>query len=89
MIGKLRQQGGAIVLTVPTAIITKMGWQAGNSLHINMQGDAVVLTPTKRQARGRKTLSELLDGIDPVEIHALNKEVEAITNSAAVGKEEW
>lgn len=89
MLGRLRQQGGAMVLTVPNAIIAQMGWQVGNTLNIEIQGDNVVLSPVKRQARGRKSLSELLDGIDKQEIEALNA---SISESAALppqGKEIW
>lgn len=89
MLGKLRQQGGAMVLTVPNAIIVKMGWQVGNTLNIETQGDNVVLSPVKRQARGRKSLSELLNGIDSQEIAELNATISDSTNLPPQGKEVW
>lgn len=89
MLGRLRQQGGAMVLTVPNAIATQMGWQVGNELDIQMQGESVVLTSVKRQPKGRKNLQQLLDGIIEQEIAELNAEVEGFANSAPQGKEVW
>ena len=85
----LRQQGGAAVLTVPIAILQQMGWQIGNKVNLETQGESVVITPIKRQARGRKTVAELLVGIDSQEIATLNANVSEFTQSEAVGKEVW
>lgn len=82
----LRQQGGAAVLTVPMAILQQMGWQIGNKINLEAEGEKVVLTPIKRQARGRKTVAELLAGIDSQEIQQLNAD---IADLAPVGKEVW
>ena len=89
MLGRLRQQGGAMVLTVPNAIATQMGWQVGNELDIQMQGESVVLTSVKRQPKGRKNLKQLLDGIVEQEITELNAEVEDFADSPSQGKEVW
>ena len=89
MLGRLRQQGGAMVLTVPNAIATQMGWQVGNELDIQMQGESVVLTSVKRQPKGRKNLKQLLDGIVEQEITELNAQVEDFADSPPQGKEVW
>lgn len=89
MLGKLRQQGGAMVLTVPNAIITQMGWQVGHTLNIKTQGDSVVLSPTKRQPKGRKRISELLEGINKQEIAELNEMIADSVNLIPKGKEVW
>lgn len=85
----LRQQGGAAILTVPMAILQQMGWQIGNKINLQTEGEKVVLTPVKRQAKGRKTIAELLNGIDSKEIAALNADVAEITHSAPTGREVW
>lgn len=85
----LRQQGGAAVLTVPIAILQQMGWKIGNKVNLVAQGESVVITPVKRRARGRKTVAELLAGIDSQEIATLNANVSEFTQSEAVGKEVW
>lgn len=89
MLSRLRQQGGAMILTVPNAIVAQMGWRVGNSLNLEMQGDNVVLTPVKRPARGRKNLEQLLAGIDSQEIVELNMSVADMVNSSPQGKEVW
>lgn len=85
----LRQQGGAAVLTVPMAILQKMGWEIGNKINLEPQGEQVVLTPVKRKARGRKSIAELLTAIDSKEIANLNTSISELTSSKAVGKEVW
>lgn len=89
MLGRLRQQGGAMVLTVPNAIATQMGWQVGNELDIQMQGESVILKSVKRQPKGRKSLQQLLDGISHQEIAELNATVSDFTESTPQGKEVW
>lgn len=89
MLGRLRQQGGAMVLTVPNAIATQMGWQVGNELDIQMQGESVILKSVKRQPKGRKSLQQLLDGIESQEIAELNATISDFTESNPQGKEVW
>lgn len=88
MIGRLRQQGGAIILTVPNTIATQMGWEAGHTLNIEKQGDQVVLSSVTRQPRGRKTVAQLLEGIDSGEVAALNTEMIEIEGEPK-GNEVW
>lgn len=88
MLTTLRQQGGAAILTVPMSILQQIGWQIGNKIQLEMQGDSVLLTPEKRKPRGRKNLTELLNGIDSEEIAQLNAEVVAF-QSEPTGKEVW
>lgn len=83
----LRQQGGAAVLTVPTTILQKMGWQIGHKIQLATDGEKVILTPLKRTARGRKTVAELLSGIDSQEVRELNASVAEFAESLSVGKE--
>ncbi|QIM66705.1 antitoxin [Mannheimia granulomatis] len=78
-----------MILTVPNAIIAQMGWQVGNTLNIEAQGDNVILSPVKRQARGRKSLAELLDGIDSQEIAELNASIAESVALSPQGKEVW
>ncbi|MFZ7186597.1 antitoxin [Avibacterium avium] len=89
MQGRLRQQGGAIILTVPNSIALQMGWQAGNVLNIETKNETVVLSSAKRQPKGRKNLAQLLEGIDSQEIEALNADVAEVMESPAQGKEVW
>lgn len=89
MQGRLRQQGGAVILTVPNAIIAQMGWKAGNILTIETQGEQVILKSSSRKPRGRKSIAELLGGIDSQEIAQLNQDVASIQFDEAKGNEVW
>lgn len=89
MLSTLRQQGGATVLTVPNALMNQLGWQVGYKVDLEMRGDCLLLKPTKRLARGRKTVSQLLADIDSDEIVELNSTVSDMTSSMPVGNEVW
>lgn len=69
---KLRQQGGAVVVTIPGEIASVMGWTAGTTLIVSANGNTVSMTPAKRVARGRRSVTEILDGIDENEIANFN-----------------
>lgn len=89
MLGRLRQQGGAMILTVPNVIATQMGWRVGYELDIQMQGEKVILQAVKRPSKGRKNLQQLLEGIDSQEIAELNDSVADFVESSPQGKEVW
>lgn len=61
---KLRQQGGAVVFSIPSGIAAKAGWSKGTLLDVTADGQAVRIKPSGRVARGRKTMAQLLEGID-------------------------
>ncbi|QCJ69605.1 antitoxin [Providencia heimbachae] len=81
---KLRQQGGAVVLTIPSDIASMAGWVVGMKLDIDAVGESVCIKPAKRIARGRKSITELLSGIDKNEIQSLNNQLD---NSDPIGDE--
>ncbi|WP_456310071.1 AbrB/MazE/SpoVT family DNA-binding domain-containing protein [Serratia proteamaculans] len=84
---KLRQQGGAVVLTIPSDIAAKAGWSVGILLDVTADGEAVSIKPSGRVARGRKTLAQLLEGIDEGEIRQFNEEINDGINDDPQGKE--
>ncbi|HEC9485870.1 TPA: antitoxin [Salmonella enterica subsp. enterica serovar Orientalis] len=70
---RLRRQGGAVVVTIPGDIAALMGWGVGSLLDVEASGDSINIRPARRTARGRKTLAELLEGIDPKEMAEFNE----------------
>lgn len=84
---KLRQQGGAVVLTIPSDIAAQAGWSVGTVLDVIAEGDGVSIRPSGRIARGRKTLAQLLSGIDEVEIRQFNDEISDGVDEAPQGRE--
>ncbi|CAH0306142.1 antitoxin [Erwinia aphidicola] len=84
---RLRQQGGAVVLTIPSDIAAKAGWSVGTLLDVTADGEAVSIKPSGRMARGSKTLSQLLQGIDEEEIRQFNQDVSDGLNDEPQGRE--
>lgn len=84
---RLRQQGGAVVLTIPSDIAAKAGWSVGTLLDVTSDGEAVSIKPSGRMARGSKTLSQLLQGIDEEEIRKFNQGVSDGLNDEPQGRE--
>ncbi|POU03858.1 MULTISPECIES: antitoxin [Enterobacteriaceae] len=85
---KLRQQGGAVVVTIPGEIATAMGWTAGTTLIVSTNGNSVSMTPAKRVARGRRSVTEILQGIDSQEIASFNTDLADELADKPQGKEE-
>ncbi|MCW7548648.1 antitoxin [Photorhabdus sp. APURE] len=67
----LRQQGGAV----------------GIKLNVKALGDRINIKPAGRIARGRESLTELLQGIDETEVRAFNEATVDALNSHSVGNE--
>lgn len=84
---KLRQQGGAVVLTIPGDIAAKAGWSVGIALDVTATSEGVNITPVARVPRGRKTLSQLLAGIDHDEICDYNDKILNGLNDTPMGRE--
>lgn len=84
---RLRQQGGAVVITIPSDIAALMGWSVGSQLDVEASGNAISIKPAQRVARGRKTLAELLEGIDPHEMAELNEMMSDELAATPKGKE--
>ncbi|HAT1685335.1 TPA: antitoxin [Klebsiella oxytoca] len=84
---RLRQQGGAVVVTIPSDIAALMGWSVGSQLDVEASGNSINIRPAKRIARGRKTLAELLEGIDPKEMAEFNEMTRDDLASSPKGRE--
>ncbi len=84
---KLRQQGGAVVLTIPSDIAARAGWRVGTVLDVTADGEAVSIRPSGRVARGRRTMAQLLAGIDENEIRVFNDALSDEMNDTPQGRE--
>ncbi|ECA8972907.1 AbrB/MazE/SpoVT family DNA-binding domain-containing protein [Salmonella enterica subsp. enterica serovar Omuna] len=85
---KLRQQGGAMIVTIPRELATGLGWAVGAELAVEKKGDGVSLTATKRKPRGQLTVAQLLAQIDEKEIAELNSAVDGWADGQR-GNEAW
>jgi antitoxin ChpS len=84
---RLRQQGGAVVLTIPSEIAARAGWTVGIELDVTAEGESVNIVPVTRVPRGRRTVAQLLAGIDQQEIQQYNEEAADGLNDAPQGRE--
>lgn len=75
------------VVTAPAGIAAKAGWSVGTLLDVTTDGEAVSMKPSGRMARGSKTLSQLLQGIDEEEIRQFNQDVSDGLNDEPQGRE--
>lgn len=69
---KLCQQDGMFMLTLPDDIVAQAGWRVGMKLDVTAIDDAVNIKPVCRVPRGRKTVAQLLAGIDQEDISRLS-----------------
>ncbi|PWC10956.1 AbrB/MazE/SpoVT family DNA-binding domain-containing protein [Brenneria corticis] len=86
---KIRQQGGALIVTIPRDYGNELGWEVGTEITIERHGEGINLQPAKRQPRGKFTVEELLTQIDSEEIAAFNQDIKAFTDAVPAGKEYW
>ncbi|SFO12367.1 antitoxin ChpS [Candidatus Pantoea varia] len=56
---RLRQQGGAVVLTIPSEIAARAGWTVGIELNVTAEGESVNIVPVTRVPRGHRTVAQL------------------------------
>ena len=84
---RLRQQDEAVVLTIPSEIAARAGWTMGIELNVTAVGESVNIVPVARVPRGRRTVAQLLEGIDQQEIQDYNEEIADGLNIAPHGRE--
>lgn len=85
---KVRQQGGARIVTLPRALLSQLGADTGTTLSFTVQDGALIARPVSeapRGARRRYTLAELLAGSE--ETAALNEAMAPAREGAPVGRE--
>lgn len=85
---KVRRQGGARIVTLPAALLARIGADAGSSLALDVKGGAIVARPVADAPpaqRRRYTLSELLVGAD--QLPDLYRGVEGALDGDPVGNE--
>lgn len=86
---KVRQQGGAMIVTIPRDYAAAAGWAVGTEIAVKCRGEELSFSPVKRTPRGAFTVAELLGQIDKTEISALNEDVKEFTGTTPAGKEYW
>ena len=64
---KIRRQGGAMVFSIPPALLKMLGAEVGTELTLAVDNGSLVATP--KIQKKRYTLAELLEGADEMAEH--------------------
>jgi len=83
----IRKQGGASVITIPPDVLRTLHIGVGATLSIEFVEGAVTLRPVTSNSRKRYTLAELLQGVTPEVMTALNEDTAWAREGEAVGRE--
>ena len=85
---KLRQQGGAMILTLSRESARRLGWHVGDEVKVEEHGQGLSIEAVKRSPRGAFTVEQLLHQIDSNEIRQLNDDVKGFADLPK-GNEAW
>ena len=83
----LRKQGGAAIVTIPPSVLKSLDLKIGTELQMAVRDGALVIIPAKPTRAKRYTLAQLLEGVTPKTIKALNDETAWSQDGDAVGRE--
>lgn len=85
---KARQQGGAVIMTIPSDLLKLKGIKAGDPLAIDVTPDGFIVQKVEAALRRKRyTLAELLEGVDKESLEALNAQIASAMAGATVGRE--
>lgn len=84
---RLRQQGGAVVITVPARMLDARRWKAGDVINFSEEGDGLHMEAVKRTPRGSRTVAQLLANVTPEVVAAWHENLGDFLTSKPVGKE--
>lgn len=81
----IRKQGGAAIITIPSAILKELDLAVGTKLELEVQDHSFRARPATKTRR--YTLAELLSGVTPENMEALNAETSWAREGSSVGRE--
>lgn len=82
-----RQQGGAVIMTIPADLVKLLQIEAGDPLTIDIVPGGFIARPANAATAERYTLAELMQGLDKKTINRLNAETAWAREGAPVGRE--
>lgn len=81
----IRKQGGAAIITIPADVLKILNIDVGATLELDVTNQGFTAHPVNQ--RKRYSLSELLRGVTPKKMKALNKATEGARKGKRVGRE--
>jgi len=83
----VRKQGGAAVMTIPADVLKMLDLDIGSVLELHIAEKAFTARPAQRSSRRRYTLAELLHGVTPEIMTAIQTDTVWAREGDAVGRE--
>ena len=83
----IRKQGGAAIMTIPSDVLKMLNVEVGATLELDVTNGAFTARPTHQVVRKRYTLAELLNGVTPEDMAALNADTAWAREGGPVGRE--
>ncbi len=83
----IRRQGGAAIMTIPSAVLERLNVEVGASLELDVNGEGFTARPVHKTERKRYALAELLRGATPKRISRLNADTAWAREGKPVGRE--
>jgi len=84
---RIRKQGGAAVITIPSDLLKLLNVEMGEELAIDIENGALIAHPLHEKIRKRYSLKELLQGITPKVAAAMKDETKDLRDGNPVGRE--
>lgn len=84
---KLRKQGGAAIMTIPSDVLKMLNVEVGATLELEINDGAFTARPAQAASRKRYTLAELLRGVTAEDMSTLNAETAWAREGEATGRE--
>lgn len=83
----VRKQGGAAIITIPSDVLKLMNIGVGSTLELDVANGAFTARPAHTVIHKRYTLTELLRGVTPEAMAALNADTAWAREGDPVGRE--
>lgn len=83
----IRKQGGAAVITIPSAILRLLDLEIGATLELDVKNGTLIARPGISTKPKRYTLNELLQGTTPENMRALNNATSWASEGNSQGSE--
>ena len=83
----IRKQGGAAIMTIPADVLRLLDLEVGTTLELRVVDGAFTARPTRPTGRRRYTLAELLHGVTPDVMAALQADTAWAREGEPVGRE--
>jgi antitoxin ChpS len=83
----IRRQGGAAIITIPAEVLKQLDLDIGTPLELQVADGVFTARPARPASRRRYTLAELLRGVTPAAMAALQADTAWAREGDPVGRE--